>query len=202
MSNLIDTLSELASLSPEDLQALYDGLAIALKGSGDAPITCEFIGRIYPMVEYSAKKRGIGLTSAIPAIIDVSDIPRIVTAEIRPAIVCLCGSTRFSAAFREANLRETLAGRIVLSIGCDMRSDAEIFADTSPEALESIKRDLDALHLRKIDLADEVLILNVGGYIGESTRRELEYAQNAGKRVRFLETAALGTDTAANGGAE
>lgn len=105
----------------------------------------------------------------------------------RPVVVCLCGSTRFSEAFRAANLRETLDGRIVLTIGCDMRSDAELFSDFPAEELVRIKADLDALHLRKIELADEVLILNVGGYIGQSTRAELEYARQLGKRVRFLE---------------
>lgn len=99
----------------------------------------------------------------------------------RPIIVCLCGSTRFSEAFQQANLRETLAGKIVLTIGCDMRSDDTL--GLSP----SIKLDLDLLHLHKISLADEVLILNVGGYIGESTQRELDFARYHGKRIRFLE---------------
>jgi len=105
----------------------------------------------------------------------------------RPTIVCLCGSTRFSQAFQEANLRETLAGKIVLSIGCDMRTDSDIFGHLSQDELKEVKRKLDALHLRKIDLADEVLILNVGGYIGESTRNEWEYARGLGKQIRFLE---------------
>lgn len=96
-------------------------------------------------------------------------------------IVCLCGSTRFSEEFRKANLRETLAGKIVLSIGCDMRSDDAI--GLGPE----VKTMLDDLHLEKIELADEVLILNVGGYIGESTKRELEYARRLHKTIRFLE---------------
>jgi len=104
-----------------------------------------------------------------------------------PRIVCLCGSTRFSDAFRAANLRETLAGNIVLTIGCDMRSDAEVFAGYSEEQLAEVKKKLDELHLRKIDMADEVLILNVDGYIGESTRRELAYARAHGKTVRWLE---------------
>lgn len=104
-----------------------------------------------------------------------------------PIIVCLCGSTRFSEAFQQANVRETLAGRIVLTIGCDMRSDEELFAQRSAEELAEIKAQLDELHLRKIDLADEVLILNVGGYIGKSTQRELHYALTNGKRIRFLE---------------
>lgn len=105
----------------------------------------------------------------------------------RPTIVVLCGSTRFSEAFRAANLAETLAGKIVLSIGCDMRSDDDIFAGLPEEELLSIKSQLDELHLRKIDLAEEVLILNVGGYIGQSTRHELEYAISQNKRIRFLE---------------
>jgi hypothetical protein len=105
----------------------------------------------------------------------------------KPTIVCLCGSTRFSEAFQKANLNETLSGNIVLTIGCDMKSDNELFEGMSPESLEKIKADLDELHLRKIDLADEVLILNVDGYIGQSTRRELDYAITHGKKIRFLE---------------
>lgn len=105
-----------------------------------------------------------------------------------PTIVCLCGSTRFSAAFQKANFDETLAGNIVLTIGCDMHSDAELFADKTESELVKIKYNLDKLHFRKIEYANEVLILNVGGYIGESTQRELEYARALGKRIRFLET--------------
>ncbi len=100
---------------------------------------------------------------------------------IRPVIVCLCGSTRFSDAFREANLQETLAGNIVLSIGCEWHSDQSI------GLTEKDKKMLDELHLRKIDLADEVLFLNVGGYMGESTKREHMYATNHGKIIRYLE---------------
>jgi hypothetical protein len=68
-----------------------------------------------------------------------------------------------------------------------MHSDGEIFSDKLPGEIQRIKADLDALHLRKIDLADEVLILNVGGYIGESTSRELDYAIRHNKVVRYLE---------------
>ena len=105
----------------------------------------------------------------------------------KPTVVCLCGSTRFGKAFRDANLRETLAGNIVLTIGCDMRSDGELFIGKPAVELEQIKKRLDVLHLHKIDLADEVLILNVGGYIGDSTRRELDYAVSQGKAIRYLE---------------
>ena len=100
-----------------------------------------------------------------------------------PVIVCLCGSTRFLDAFARANFDETLQGKIVLTIGCDFKS---------PEArarrlTQADKERLDALHLRKIDLADEILVLNVGDYIGDSTHYEIAYALQQRKRVRFLE---------------
>ena len=103
----------------------------------------------------------------------------------RPTIVCLCGSTRFIEAFRAANLRETIAGKIVLSIGCDTKSDTDLLA--LGELTEESKAALDELHKRKIDLADEVLILNVGGYVGKSTISEIAYAQEHGKLIRWLE---------------
>jgi hypothetical protein len=104
-----------------------------------------------------------------------------------PTIVCLCGSTRFSEAYQQAHLAETLAGNIVLTIGCDMRSDADLFSDKTENELAEIKARLDELHLRKIDLADEILVLNVNGYVGESTSREIKYASDTGKNIRWLE---------------
>jgi hypothetical protein len=101
-----------------------------------------------------------------------------------PVTVCLCGSTRFTRAYQEANLRETLSGRIVLSIGCDTKSDEELAREAG---IEIDKERLDLLHLFKIDQADEILVLNVNGYIGESTRREIAYAERTGKRIRYLE---------------
>ena|GEM_PF-4977835 len=101
----------------------------------------------------------------------------------RPRIVCLCGSTRFSVAFQQANLDETLAGRIVLSVGCMTHSDAELGNRITPD----IKIALDHLHKKKIDLADEILVLNVDGYIGESTKGEIAHAFARGKRIRFLD---------------
>ena len=103
--------------------------------------------------------------------------------ENRPIIVCLCGSTRFYEAFQQANFLETMAGRIVLSVGFYGGSIHGETVGITP----ADKTRLDDLHLRKIDLADEVLILNVNGYIGQSTARELAYARQQGKRVRFLE---------------
>jgi len=105
----------------------------------------------------------------------------------RPKVVCLCGSTRFYSAFQEANYRETMAGRIVLSVGFYPHATPEAHGEEIGITPEQ-KAVLDELHLRKIDLADEVLVLNVGGYIGDSTRREVEYARTTGKPVRWLET--------------
>lgn len=105
----------------------------------------------------------------------------------RPTIVCLCGSTRFLHAFREANLRETLEGKIVLTVASETLTDAELFGHLPETERGLVLERLAGLHAHKIALADEVLILNVGGYIGESTRRELEHARALGKRIRFLE---------------
>jgi hypothetical protein len=89
--------------------------------------------------------------------------------------------TRFCEAFRKANFEDTLAGKIVLSIGCDHQSDGGLVL--SDEA----KNQLDQLHLEKIRLADEILILNVDGYVGESTRNEVLFAFESGKILRWLE---------------
>ena len=105
----------------------------------------------------------------------------------KPIIVCLCGSTRFFETFAKVNLEETLAGRIVLTIGCTTKSDNELFANLPKEEKSRIKAGLDELHKRKIDIADEIYVLNVGGYIGESTRSEIEYAILHGKKIRYLE---------------
>ena len=107
---------------------------------------------------------------------------------MRPTIVTLCGSTKFKEQFTEHQLKETLAGHIVLTIGCNIRSDQEIFASYSASGLRLIKAKLDILHLHKIAISDEILVLNVGGYIGESTEREIEYAKSIGVRIRYLET--------------
>lgn len=103
----------------------------------------------------------------------------------RPTITVLCGSTRFYSTFAEQNLALTLAGHIVLTIGCDTKRDEDLMA--AGEFGPHLKVRLDELHKRKIDLADEVLVLNVGGYIGESTRSEIAYAEEIGRPVCYLE---------------
>ena len=98
-------------------------------------------------------------------------------------VITLCGSTRFKDEFLEAQKRLTLEGNIVISVGLFGHSgDAEVWAD-------GVKEMLDDMHKRKIDMADEIFVINVGGYIGSSTRSEIEYALAHGKTVNYLEPA-------------
>ena len=101
----------------------------------------------------------------------------------RPTVVCLCGSTRFKTTFDRANYEETMAGRVVLSVGFFVHSEHGESVGCTAEQ----KSQLDELHKRKIDLCDEVLVLNVGGYIGQSTKSEIDYAVTHGKPVKYLE---------------
>ena len=105
----------------------------------------------------------------------------------RPIIVCLCGSVRFLEAFDGASLAETLAGRIVLSVGSHRQRDGDALAHLHLDERREVLKRLSVLHRHKIDLADEILVINVGGYVGESTRGEIEYARSRGKNVRWLE---------------
>ncbi|KIQ65812.1 hypothetical protein TR51_18915 [Kitasatospora griseola] len=98
-----------------------------------------------------------------------------------PRVVVICGSTRFMAEMAEADLRETVAGRIVVKPGCDMKSPHGLRSD--PAGAKALKALLDDLHRAKIRLADEVLV--VGDYIGDSTRAEIAYARSLGRPVRF-----------------
>lgn len=98
----------------------------------------------------------------------------------QPMVITLCGSTRFQKEYEEVNERLTLAGHIVISCG--------VFAHSKGlEVTEQQKELLDEIHLRKIDMADEIFVVNVGGYIGASTKREIEYATENGKPVKYYE---------------
>ena len=102
-------------------------------------------------------------------------------------IVCLCGSTRFKDLFIEANFACTTSGYIVLTIGCDMREDWELF-NLNSSKFRRTKWELDQLHFRKIELADIVVILNENNYIGLSVCDELLYAIALKKKIAFLMT--------------
>ena len=96
-------------------------------------------------------------------------------------VITLCGSTRFKDQFIEAQKRLTLEGNIVISVGLFGHSgDDEVWT-------EGTKEMQDKMHKRKINMADAIYVINVGGYIGESTRSEIEYAIRNGKEVRYLE---------------
>ena len=96
-------------------------------------------------------------------------------------VITLCGSTRFKDDFLEAQKRLTLEGNVVISVGLFGHSgDDEVWT-------EGVKDMLDRQHLAKIDLADEIFVVNVGGYIGDSTRREIAYAEYKGKSITYLE---------------
>ena len=101
----------------------------------------------------------------------------------RPEIVCICGSTRFVDEMRTANRDLTFAGVIVVAPGVFLRAEDHQDALLTNEQ----KAALDALHLRKIDLADRVLVVNPGGYVGESTSREIAYAHATGKPISFTD---------------
>ena len=97
-------------------------------------------------------------------------------------VITLCGSTRFKDEFLEAQKRLTLEGNIVISVG--------LFGHSGDDVVwtEGVKDMLDRQHLAKIDLADEIFVINIGGYIGDSTRREIAYANYRGKSITYLES--------------
>ncbi|MDE7108052.1 MAG: hypothetical protein K2O39_06985, partial [Clostridiales bacterium] len=96
-------------------------------------------------------------------------------------VITLCGSTRFKDEFIAAQKRLTLEGNIVISVGLFGHSgDDEVFT-------ENTKQMLDDMHKRKIDMADEIFVINKNGYIGSSTKSEIEYAKATGKKVGYLE---------------
>jgi hypothetical protein len=98
-------------------------------------------------------------------------------------IVTTSGSTRFWSEMVEADRRETAAGRLVLKPGCNLKEPHDLWAD--PDDAQELKARLDELHRAKIRACDEVLVVAPGGYVGDSTRAEVAYAEELGKPVRY-----------------
>jgi len=102
-------------------------------------------------------------------------------------VICLCGSTRFTEYMLIYQWELTKQGFVVLS-WCAL---PDSYFQGEPKShvgdQEGVKEIVDEVHMRKIDLADEIHILNIGGYIGESTRNEIMYAKKMGKSIKFLE---------------
>lgn len=96
-------------------------------------------------------------------------------------VITLCGSTRFKDAFMDVQKKLTLEGNIVISVGLfGHAGDDEVWTPGTKEML-------DDMHKRKIDMADEIFVIDPGRYIGESTRSEIDYAKKTGKAIRYLE---------------
>lgn len=95
-------------------------------------------------------------------------------------VITLCGSTKFKEDFIKVQKELTLKGKIVLSVGLFGHSgDNEVLTN-------NIKEMLDDMHKHKIDMADGIFVISVNGYIGESTRSEIEYAKKTGKTISYL----------------
>ena len=103
-------------------------------------------------------------------------------------VITLCGSTRFKDEFMKVQKELTLKGNIVISVGLFGHSgDKEVWENMDEGTLTRTKEMLDDMHKRKIDMADEIFVINVGRYIGESTKSEIDYAIQHGKKVNYLE---------------
>jgi hypothetical protein len=98
-------------------------------------------------------------------------------------VVTLCGSTRFKDAFEQTQKELTLQGYIVISVGLFGHADQEY----EKRITNDVKIMLDDMHKRKIDMSDEIYVINVGGYIGESTASEIAYAHSTDKIINYLE---------------
>ncbi len=104
-------------------------------------------------------------------------------------IYTLCGSSRFPEAFHLVNAHLSMMGHVVISLGLFGHADeprgARFLTDDGNELTEA-KKNLDSLHFKKIDISDAIFVINVGGYVGSSTRREIAYAESLGKSVEYL----------------
>ena len=95
-------------------------------------------------------------------------------------IITLCGSIKFKNEFLKTKEKLTLDGNIVLM--------PNFFSSIKKEDITmEMKKMLDEMHRQKIDLSDEIFVINLGGYIGESTKSEIEYAKEKGKKIAYLE---------------
>ena len=103
-------------------------------------------------------------------------------------VITLCGSTRFKEDFLREQKRLTLEGNIVISVGLFGHSgDNEVWEGMDEDTVTQTKIMLDDMHKRKIDMADEIYVINKNGYIGSSTRSEIEYAKSKGLDVNYME---------------
>ncbi len=161
-----------------------DELAVAL-ASAEAryqALEARVLAMVQPVDRFGVYAPGV----TVPATAGVKRFDEtLVDAIPKPKIICLCGSTRFIDLFAVYTWELERAGHIVL--GCTLLPAWYCKVPSHFGEATGTKAQCDELHLRKIDLADEVLVLNAAGYIGESTRNEISYAHQHGKRVHYLE---------------
>jgi hypothetical protein len=107
----------------------------------------------------------------------------------RPKVITLCGSSRFPEAFDLVTLHLSMQGHVVNGLSAFAHADRPAgvrFLLSDADESRPEKRAIDELHFHKIDLADEIFVINVGGYIGSSTKREIDYARKQSKVVSFM----------------
>jgi len=103
-------------------------------------------------------------------------------------VITLCGSTKFKDEFLREQKRLTLEGNIILTVGLFGHSgDSEVWEGMDDGTFTKTKEMLDDMHKRRIDMSDEIFVINKNGYIGESTRSEIDYAIKTGKKVNYME---------------
>ena len=184
----------------DEMQELCVGKSLDIQGDEVAKFVCEYFKEVTgKTLAYDAKiyierlahggmssgtvSGKFWITRGIPLLID--NLRKI---KLGYPIITLCGSTRFKNEFIVAQERLTLDGNIVISVGLFGHSgDEEVLEGMDEGALSKTKEMLDDMHKRKIDIADLIYVINVGGYIGDSTKSEIAYAIEQGKEVRYLE---------------
>lgn len=104
----------------------------------------------------------------------------IIEIKVNFPVICLCGSTKFKEEFENKEKELALEGNLVLSVSCFGHYDND-------KRIENNKEMLDKIHLQKIDMSEGIFVINKGGYIGESTKKEIDYARKKGKYIKYLE---------------
>lgn len=186
------------------LLGLREGYATALASRPPVPVTPERLDPEFKadLIEFAAA-RIQSVWDDVPGGVDAATLAgnvvaaqeflwmsRQVPVPVTPAptprapVITLCGSTKFKDEFISENTRLTMEGNVVISLGLFGHTDLPDY-DWTTDATD-LKRTLDRLHFQKIDMADRVHVVNPTGYFGESTAREIAYAESLGKPVTYM----------------
>lgn len=99
---------------------------------------------------------------------------------VKAKVITMCGSLKFKKEFMEYAEKLELEGNCVLSVIYPTNEDKDYYTEEQADIL-------DKMHKQKIDMSDSIFVVNVGGYIGNSTKSEIEYAKKHNKEVLYLE---------------